>query len=64
MKINPSPSFSIDLTVESTLSRQELEDLITAAEGVCALSTGAESPFCFTVNCRSSEHQQEIFQTL
>ena len=64
MKINPSPSFSIDLTVESTLSRQELENLITAAEGVCAKSEGTESPYRFTVNCRSSEHQQEIFQTL
>ena len=30
MKINPSPSFSIDLTVESTLTRQDLENLITA----------------------------------
>jgi len=64
MKINPSPSFSIDLTVKSTHSRQELETLITAAEGVCAKSEGVESPFRFTVNCRSSEHQQEIFQSL
>ncbi len=64
MKINPSPSFSIDLTVESTLSRQDLENLISAAEGVCALSAGTESPYRFTINCRSSEHQQEVFQTL
>jgi malate dehydrogenase (oxaloacetate-decarboxylating) len=64
MKINPSPSFSIDLTVESTLSRRELENLITAAEGVCALSAGTESPYRFTVNCRSSAHQQEILQAL
>ena len=64
MKINPSPSFSIDLTVESTLTRQELENLITSTEGVCAKSEGTESPYRFTVNCRSSEHQQEIFQAL
>ncbi len=64
MKINPSPSFSIDLTVESTLSRRELENLITAADGVCALSAGTASPYRFTVNCRSSEHQQEILHAL
>lgn len=64
MKINPSPSFSIDLTIESTLGRQDLENLIAAADGICALSAGTESPYRFTVNCRSSEHQQEIFQAL
>ena len=64
MKINPSPSFSIDLTVQSTLARPALEALITAAEGVCALSAGVESPFRFTVNCRSSAHQEDIIQTL
>ena len=64
MKINPSPSFSIDLTLESTLTRQDLENLITSAEGVCAKSEGTESPYRLTVNCRSAEHQQEIFQTL
>jgi malate dehydrogenase (oxaloacetate-decarboxylating) len=64
MKINPSPSFSIDLTVESPLSRQDLETIIASAEGVCTLCAGIESPYRFTVNCRNSEHQQAIFQTL
>lgn len=64
MKINPSPSFSIDLTVDSPLSRQELETIIDNADGVCAMAAGTESPYRFTVNCRDSEHQQEIFQTL
>ncbi|QHI70700.1 NAD(P)-dependent malic enzyme [Tichowtungia aerotolerans] len=64
MKINPSPSFSIDLRVESSLSRQDLENIIATAEGVCVASQGIESPYGFTVNCRDSEHQQQIFQTL
>ena len=64
MKINPSPSFSIALTVESPLSRQDLETLIESAEGVCAVSEGTESPYRFTVNCRDSEHQQAIIRTL
>ena len=34
MEINPSPSFSIDLTVESTLDRPDLESIIIATEGV------------------------------
>lgn len=64
MKLNPSPSFSIDLTVESTLDRSTLEKLISAAEGVPALSEGVASPFRFVVNARSSAHQQEIIQAL
>jgi malate dehydrogenase (oxaloacetate-decarboxylating) len=64
MKINPSPSYSIDLTVKSPLARTALETLIVAAEGVPALSEGVASPFRFVVNCRSSEHQQEIIQAL
>jgi len=64
MKINPSPSFSIELKVQSTQARPALEALITTAEGVCAISEGVESPFRFTVNCRSNEHQEEIIQTL
>jgi malate dehydrogenase (oxaloacetate-decarboxylating) len=64
MKINPSPSFSIDLTVESNLDRAALEQRILAAEGVPALSAGIASPFRFVVNCRSSDHQQEILQAL
>src|SRR5512137_2039861 len=64
MKINPSPSYSIDLTVKSPLARATLETLIIAAEGVPALSEGVASPFHFVVNCRSSDHQQEIIQAL
>ena len=64
MKINPSPSFSIDLTVESNLERNALEQLIIAAEGVPALAEGLASPFRFVVNTRSSDHQQEIIQAL
>ncbi len=64
MKINPSPSFSIDLTVESKLARQELEKIIIGVEGVPALSEGTASPFRFVVNCRNSDHQQEVIQSL
>ena len=64
MKINPSPSYSIDLTVKSTLDRAALEKLIITAEGVPALSEGVASPFRFVVNARSSDHQQEIIQAL
>jgi len=64
MKINPSPSFSIDLTVESTLKRPALEAIITANEGVCALAEGTESPFHFVAYARDSEHQEEIIQAL
>ncbi|HNX53062.1 MAG TPA: NADP-dependent malic enzyme [Pontiellaceae bacterium] len=64
MKINPSPSYSIDLTVKSTLDRAALEKLIIAAEGVPALSEGVTSPFRFVVNARSSGHQQEIIRAL
>jgi len=34
MKINPSPCFSIDLAIASTLDRQAVENLISEAEGV------------------------------
>lgn len=64
MKINPSPSYSIDLTVESSLDRQEIENLIISADGVCAVTSGTESPFRFTVNCRDGEHQQAVIQAL
>lgn len=64
MKINPSPGFSIDLTVKSTLDRPTLEDLIKSADGVCALAEGTESPFHFVAYARSSEHQEEIIQAL
>ncbi len=64
MKINPSPSFSIDLTVESTRKRPALEAIITATEGVCALAEGTESPFHFVAYARDSEHQEEIIQAL
>jgi len=64
MKINPSPSFSIDLSVQSTMARPAIEALITAAEGVCALAEGTESPFRFVAYARDSAHQEEIIQTL
>jgi len=64
MKINPSPSFSIELTVESTLSRPALEEVISAAEGICALSEGTESPFRFVAYARDSKHQEAIIQAL
>jgi malate dehydrogenase (oxaloacetate-decarboxylating) len=64
MKINPSPSFSIDLRVESPLSRRNLEVLIENREGICASSEGTQSPYRFVVNCRDSAHQKEIIQTL
>ncbi len=64
MKINPSPSFSIELTVKSTLDRPALEALITAAEGVCALAEGTESPFRFVAYARDGAHQEEIIQAL
>ncbi len=64
MKINPSPSFSIDLTVESSLKRPALETIITTAEGICALAEGTESPFRFVAYARDSEHQEEIIQAL
>jgi len=64
MKINPSPSCSIDITVESSLDRAALEAVLIAAEGVPALSEGSRSPFRFVVNTRSSDHQQELLQTL
>ncbi len=64
MKINPSPSYSIDLTVASTTDRAALEKIIIAVEGVPALSEGVASPFRFVVNARSSDHQQEIIQAL
>jgi malate dehydrogenase (oxaloacetate-decarboxylating) len=64
MKINPSPSYSIDLTVESTLNRLELENVIDKADGVCATASGEKSPLRFTINCRDSEHQQDIISAL
>ncbi len=64
MKINPSPSFSIDLTVESTLDRPALERIITDTEGVSALAEGAGSPFRFVVYARDDTHQEEIIQAL
>jgi len=64
MKINPSPSYSLDLTVESTLDRAALEAVIIAAEGVPTLSEGSRSPFRFVVNTRSSDHQQELLEKL
>jgi malate dehydrogenase (oxaloacetate-decarboxylating) len=64
MKINPSPSYSIELSVESTLERQALELVIQNAEGICAISAGASSPFHFTINCRDGEHQQAVIQAL
>ena len=64
MKLNPSPSYSIDLTVESLLDRPSLEKVITDAEGVPSLSEGIASLFRFVVDARDSAHQQEIIQTL
>jgi len=64
MKINPSPSFSIELTIESTLDRAALEAVITAVEGVPALAEGVESPFRFVVNCRDNAHQEEVIQAV
>ena len=64
MKINPSPSFSIELSVASELSRLDLEQIIVTAEGVCALAQGTESPFKFVINARDSEHQQQIIAAL
>ncbi len=64
MKINPSPGFSIELSIESTLARPALEAIITAAEGVCALAEGTESPFRFVAYARDSAHQEEIIQAL
>ncbi len=64
MKINPSPSFSIELSIESTLERSALETIITTAEGICALAEGTESPFRFIAYARDSEHQEEIIQAL
>ena len=64
MKINPSPSFSIELSIESSLERSALETIITTAEGVCALAEGTESPFRFVAYARDSEHQEEIIQAL
>ncbi len=64
MKINPSPSFSIELSIESSLERSALETIITTAEGICALAEGTESPFRFVAYARDSEHQEEIIQAL
>lgn len=64
MKLNPSPSYSIDLSVESSLDRPALEKIITDAEGVPALSEGIAVLFHFVVNARDSAHQQEILQAL
>jgi len=64
MKINPSPGFSIDLTIESALTRPELEAIITDADGICALAEGTESPFRFVAYARDSAHQEEIIQIL
>lgn len=64
MKINPSPSYSIDLNVESGLTRPSLEKIIIEAEGVPALSEGIAGSFHFVINARSSEHQQEIIRAL
>ena len=64
MKLNPSPSYSIDLTVESKLDRPALEKIIAAAEGVTTLSEGVTNLFRFVVNTRDSAHQQEIIKAL
>ncbi len=64
MKINPSPSFSIEITAESTLDRHALEKIVTEAEGICALAEGTESPFRFIIYARDSAHQEEIIQAL
>jgi hypothetical protein len=64
MKLNPSPSYSIDLSIESSLDRPALEKIITDAEGVPALSEGVAVLFHFVVNTRDSAHQQEILQAL
>jgi malate dehydrogenase (oxaloacetate-decarboxylating) len=64
MKINPSPSYSIALTVQSDLPRAELEQRIAEADGICTAADGTQSPFYFRVNCRSSEHQQSLIQAL
>jgi malate dehydrogenase (oxaloacetate-decarboxylating) len=64
MKINPSPSYSIDLSVESILARPAVEQIILAAEGVPVLSEGVTNPLRFVVNCRDSAHQQEIIKAL
>lgn len=64
MKINPSPSFSIEITIESTLKRSAIENLITEAEGVVVKMTGDNSPYNFTINTRDSEHQQAILAAI
>lgn len=64
MKINPSPSYSIELTVTSELTRPLLEKIIIEAEGIPALAEGVTSPFRFIVNTRGSDHQQEIIRAL
>jgi len=64
MKVNPSPSYSIDLQVESALNRSTLETLILKAEGLCTCSESTTRSFRFVVYARDEAHQEAIIQAL
>ncbi|MFA5687868.1 MAG: NADP-dependent malic enzyme [Kiritimatiellales bacterium] len=64
MKINPTPSFSIDLTVESSLPAPQLEQIVSGAGGVIKKISSEGNRFRLTVDARDSGHQQEIISAL
>ena len=64
MKINPTSSFSVEVSVESTLSIAQLEQIIVSAEGVVRKLSTNGGGFNFTINARDGEHQQSILSAL
>jgi len=60
MKINPSPSYSMDLAVDSTRYRSALENIIAVVEGVVALAEGTASPYRFVVYAREAGLAREV----
>ncbi len=64
MKISPSPSYRIELSVESTLNHSAIESIVTETEGIVIRVENAKSPYFLVADARDSAHQQTIIRAL
>jgi len=64
MKLNPSPSYRVEMVVETALDRAALKKIIRAAEGALVRAVKKSGAWTLTANARDGAHQQAIIQAL